>query len=67
MNVAAGFEEYEKFYDFSALFQERVDEQSKYRYIPGLSENVVEVEEPLEKPDSSAKTPIEQETDDLKD
>lgn len=44
MNTVNGFEEYEKFYDFGRLFDERVEDQKKYKFIPGLKSDVVEVE-----------------------
>ena len=45
LNISAGFEEFEEFYDFSVLFEERVETQKGYKYIPGLQEHTVEVDE----------------------
>ena len=44
MNTTNGFEEFEKYYDFGRLFDEKVEDQKNYRYLPGLESDVVEVE-----------------------
>jgi hypothetical protein len=43
MNVAGGFEEFEKYYDFGRLFDERVEDQKNYRFLAGLESDVIEV------------------------
>ena len=44
MNTNQGFEEYEEYYDFGKLFDEKVKEQKNYKFLPGLESDVVEVE-----------------------
>ena len=44
MNITNGFEEFEKYYDFGRLFDEKVEDQKNYKYLPGLESDVVEVE-----------------------
>lgn len=48
MKTDEGFEEYEKFYDFSTLFKEKLEDQKNCAKIAGLDTHQVEVEEPVD-------------------
>lgn len=45
MNVDDGYEEYEEYYDFGKLFEEKIQEQKQYKKIVGIEQEHVEIEE----------------------